>query len=112
MLSLPGVAGLDLVITEFMADNESVLADGFGRYSDWVEIQNPGSRPVDLADWQLCDRENSWTFPPCLLPPGGYLVVFASGQTLPGSVDPAGNLQHGRPTARPARFEVQSRPRV
>jgi len=92
LLGVPGFAGSDLVITEFMADNDGVLADGFGRYSDWVEIHNLGSRPVDLAGWRLCDRENSWTFPPCLLPPGAYLVVFASGQTLPRSADPAGNL--------------------
>ncbi|HRZ38377.1 MAG TPA: hypothetical protein P5534_18690, partial [Candidatus Paceibacterota bacterium] len=44
LLGVPGFAGSDLVITEFMADNDGVLADGFGRYSDWVEIHNLGSR--------------------------------------------------------------------
>ncbi|MBE7502579.1 MAG: lamin tail domain-containing protein [Verrucomicrobiales bacterium] len=92
LLSLSAVGEPDLVITEFMADNESVLADGFGQYPDWIEIHNPGALPVDLAGWRLRDRQQSWTFPPRTLAAGGYLVVFASDQSLPGSVDPAGNL--------------------
>jgi hypothetical protein len=95
LLSLEAVGEPDLVITEFMADNESVLADGFGQHPDWIELHNPGSLSVDLAGWRLRDRQQSWTFPARELVPGGYLVVFASGQDLPGSVDPAGHL-HAR----------------
>ncbi len=84
--------GTDLVITEFMAKNESVLADGFGAHPDWVEIHNAGAQEMELAGWRLLDSQQSWTFPPQRLASGGYLVVFASGRALPGSKDPAGNL--------------------
>ena len=46
----------------------------------------------DLADWHLTDNPvdlDRWTFPSAVVPPGGYLIVFASGSD---AVDPAGNL--------------------
>ena len=54
---LPVAAAGTLVISEFMADNEGTVADGWGRYPDWIEIHNPTSQPVDLAGWQLRDRQ-------------------------------------------------------
>jgi len=81
-----------LVISEFMADNDGVLADGFGHFPDWIEIHNPDAQSVELAGWRLVGGQNAWTFPQRALAPGGYLVVFASGLSLPGSTDPAGNL--------------------
>ncbi|MHC1768033.1 MAG: CotH kinase family protein [Verrucomicrobiia bacterium] len=80
------------VISEFMAANESVLADEDGAFSDWIEIHNPGGDPVSLAGYHLTDDRadlEEWTFPAVTVPPGGYLVVFASGKNR---VDPAGEL--------------------
>ncbi len=71
------------VISEFLAQNESVLADEDGDYSDWIEIHNPTEVELDLAGWHLTDRADEptmWEFPPTLLPPGGHLVVFASNK--------------------------------
>ena len=69
-------------ITEFMADNESVLRDEDGDYSDWIEIYNPGATPVNLDGWSLTDdveRPAKWRFPAGVqVPAEGYLVVFAS----------------------------------
>ncbi len=80
------------VITEFMAQNGSTLADEDGDFSDWIEIHNPTAAPVDLGGWHLTDRRNDptmWEFPSVTMAPGEYLVVFASnknrrvpGQTL------------------------------
>ncbi len=83
------------VITEFMSTNQGTLDDGNGQSSDWIEIHNGGDAPVDLAGYRLTDDAAvpaKWTFPSVNVEPGGYLVVFASGQEGNGSVDPAGNL--------------------
>lgn len=80
------------VITEFMADNDSVLMDEEGEYPDWIEIHNPGDTAVNLVGWHLTDKADSptkWTFPGVTLEAGGYLVVFASGEDR---TDPAGTL--------------------
>ncbi len=83
-----------LLITEFMASNDTILADGNGVYSDWIEIYNPLSEAVLLADWYLTDDPNDlhkWPFPDTLtIHSGEYLLVFASGQTVQPYLDPLG----------------------
>ncbi len=37
-----------VMISEFMADNDTALLDGDLQYSDWLEIHNPGTEAVDL----------------------------------------------------------------
>ncbi|MBE7553474.1 MAG: lamin tail domain-containing protein [Anaerolineales bacterium] len=83
----------NLVINEFMADNESGLADEDGDYSDWIEIYNPGHTAVNLGAYALTDDPNDlqkWPFPDVTLGSHNYLVVFASGKdrraTGPGAV--------------------------
>ena len=54
------------IITEFMADNDDVLQDGYGDLSDWIEISNLGDASLDLAGWHLTDDPadlTKWTFP-------------------------------------------------
>ena len=41
------------LITEFMAANVSTLADEDGEFSDWIEIQNPDTTPISLAQRTL-----------------------------------------------------------
>lgn len=80
------------VITEFAASNSSGFLDGNGVESDWIEIQNQGDQAIDLQGWSLTDdptRPTRWVFPSKVVQPGGFLVVFASGNNTP---DPAGNL--------------------
>ncbi|MBK1829432.1 lamin tail domain-containing protein [Verrucomicrobiaceae bacterium R5-34] len=77
------------VITEFMADNESGLADGDGDRSDWIELHNPGSVSASLAGYFLTDDPadlTKWAFPDVTMAPGSYLVVFASGKDPNGPV--------------------------
>ena len=78
------------LITEFMADNDTVLDDEDGEFSDWVEIHNPDATPVNLTGWCLTDNAanlSKWSFPGVTLLPGDFLVVFASGKDrrIPGS---------------------------
>ena len=71
------------LITEFMADNESSLADEDGEYSDWIEIHNPDQSSLSLAGYHLTDNPENlskWRFPSVILDPGAYLIVFASGK--------------------------------
>lgn len=72
-----------LTISEFMASNNSVLADSDGDYTDWIEIHNQETTSVNLGGWYLTDDDNDltrWKFPPTELAAGGYLLVFASGK--------------------------------
>ncbi|MDA0989782.1 MAG: lamin tail domain-containing protein [Verrucomicrobia bacterium] len=76
-------AAESVVINEFMAVNNTVLADEDGQYSDWIELFNASSNSVDLNGWYLTDKPGDltrWALPSTNLPAGGYLVVFASGK--------------------------------
>lgn len=71
------------VISEFMASNETTVADEDGDFPDWIEIFNPDDEPVDLGGYYLTDNAlvlNRWVFPSTMLEPGEWLVVFASGK--------------------------------
>jgi hypothetical protein len=79
-------------ITEFLAANESALADEDREFSDWIEIHNPDAAPISLEGFHLTDNPadlDKWTFPAVTLNPGAYLIVFASGKDR---TDPAGPL--------------------
>lgn len=72
---------LTLVISEFMADNETTLADKDGDFSDWIEIRNTGVNTENLSGWYLTDRSDDltkWSFPNTPIAPNQHLVVFAS----------------------------------
>lgn len=72
-----------LFINEFMSSNSSFTADEDGDFSDWVEVFNGGSEPIQLSDYSLSDDGDNlskWSFPDLLLSAGQYLVVFASGK--------------------------------
>ncbi len=81
-----------LRINEFMALNETTLTDEDSEYSDWIEIYNPTSGAVSLADWSLTDDESlpqKWIFPEVTIGAYEYLIVFASGKDRD---NPAGEL--------------------
>ena len=72
-----------LVISEFMADNDAVLADEDGEFSDWIEVHNASDEAVSLLGWSLTDQVDEpmkWSFPDVSLSAGGYQLVFASGK--------------------------------
>lgn len=71
------------VISEFMASNKTVLADEDGSFADWLELYNPDAMAVNLNGWYLTDNAKKltkWKLPAVTLPPGGYLVIFASSK--------------------------------
>jgi hypothetical protein len=85
---LPALALDDVVITEFMAENDNTLDDEDGDSSDWIEVFNAGTNTVNLNGWSLTDSQSSpgWRFPATNLPVNSFIVVFASGKDrrIPG----------------------------
>ncbi len=73
----------NLVISELLAQAGGGLKDEDNQEVDWIEIQNRGAEAVNLSGWSLSDDPDNpgqWTFPDVALPPGGLVVVFASGK--------------------------------
>jgi hypothetical protein len=79
----PNRAYGDVVITEILAANRYGLRDEDDAVNDWLELQNRGTQPVDLAGWSLSNdpsEPSRWVFPARMLEPGECLVVFASAK--------------------------------
>ncbi len=80
---LPATANTNITISEFMAKNTFTLADEDGTFSDWIEIHNAGTCPVNLNNWSLTDKASQlteWRFPNTNIAAGQFLVVWASGK--------------------------------
>lgn len=78
------IARADIVINEFMADNDSLVADAAGDYDDWIELYNSGEESVDLTGYYMSDdgaELNQWPFPDgTTIAAGGYLVIWADNE--------------------------------
>jgi len=87
------------LINEILANPDRSIGSGsIGRFmdedgelSDWIELHNPGLGTLNLEGYFLSDDPSNlakWRLPASSrMPPGGYLVVFASGKDRgrPGS---------------------------
>lgn len=80
-----------LVISEFMANDQSTLADEDGEHSGWIELHNPTAAAVNLAGYFLTDDEANpyqWALPATDLAADAYRVVFASGKDRTNTAAP------------------------
>jgi len=71
-----------LFINEFMASNNSTIADEHGNYSDWVEIYNGSDDDIWLGNLFLTDNLSSpskWLMPNYTLPAGEFILFWADG---------------------------------
>ena len=79
-------------INEFLAGNSDGLQDETLEPQDWIEIFNEQGQSVDLNGWFLTDDPDEltkWPFPPRVLGPHEFLIVFADGATTqPGGGSP------------------------
>ena len=72
-----------VLISEFMAINDTLLEDEDGDFSDWIELHNRLNEAVDLDGWFLTDDEDElrkWRLPAVSIEAGEYLIMFASGK--------------------------------
>jgi len=70
----------DVVINEFMADNDGIVTDPNGDYDDWIELYNNTDQEISLNEYFLSDAGDDlaqWTFPDTSISANGYLIVWA-----------------------------------
>jgi hypothetical protein len=92
-----------LQLNELLASNQSGLQDEKGNSSDWLELANTSSQPIELTGYHLTndlDDLEKWAFPKHRISAGGHLMVWMSGH-------PAQSLApHGTsPTVRTIPFD-------
>ena len=79
-----------VVVSEFMASAGRDLLDEDGDSSDWIELSNLTSTPINLNGWHLTDNQSElskWQLPNVVVPAHGFLMVFASGKDRTGPLD-------------------------
>jgi hypothetical protein len=72
-----------IVINEGCNKNYKSLIDEEGDAPDWIEIHNAGSAPLNLSNYSLSDNDSKpemWIFPPKIVQPGAYELIFCSGK--------------------------------
>jgi hypothetical protein len=85
LAACPVRAQSDVVISEFMAQNATLLPDDEGNCYDWIELHNTTDHAISLFGWRLTDDPanlEKWTIPNIEIGANGYLVIFASGKNL------------------------------
>ena len=79
------ISALPLVINEFVAANESGAIDKDGGYSDWIELYNSSTTPLNLSGYAISDRPDfalAWKFPGVTIDANGFLRLWASGKNI------------------------------
>jgi hypothetical protein len=86
LLVLPALAlspSAQVSIREVCPSNVDIIHDEDGNSSDWIELWNQGTNPVDLNGWHLSDdatEPQKWTLPSQTLDPDARLMLWASGK--------------------------------
>jgi hypothetical protein len=78
---------VDLVLNEFLAQNDTTAADEFGEFDDWIELLNAGPDAASTAGLYVTDDFTEplrFALPDTTLPAGGHLLVWADGQPPQG----------------------------
>jgi hypothetical protein len=80
--------GVPVVLNEFLASNHS-LTNADGSTSDWLELFNPSTNLVSLADFSLSDDPNAprkFVFAPgATVSAGGFLLVYCNNNLPPAT---------------------------
>lgn len=86
----PAGVGADLVINEFVASNASGVVDETGAFPDWIELLNVSSGTLNLGEFYISDDPidpGKHRFSGDLnIEAGAYLVVYADGDAVDGSL--------------------------
>jgi hypothetical protein len=88
--NVTGLGAMPVVLNEILAVDES-LRDAAGQTNPWIELYNPSTNLVDLADVSLTDdpsQPRKWVFPSgAVISNRGYLVVNANPGQPPSSTN-------------------------
>lgn len=83
---LPGPG--EVVINEFLADNETGETDEAGEIEDWLELYNNTDQPISLLGLYLTDDpadRNKWGFPAnTSIPAHDFLIVWLDDEAIDG----------------------------
>lgn len=85
LVLLSNTLAAQLVINEVASNNETIIQDEFGDYTDWIELYNSGDTPLDMSNYYLSDEADfllKWQLPAIILAPQDFLLVFASNRAL------------------------------
>ncbi len=77
------IADAQLLINEYSHRNMNIIADEYGKNSDWIELINTSSSSLNIGGYSLSDdssKPGKWHFPKTALRPQEKLLVFASGK--------------------------------
>lgn len=94
------------VLNELMLRNNAVLADESGEYEPWIELYNPGLVSFDVGGMRLrftwtegsgaTASQSEWALPrDTIIPPGGFLLLWADGEPAEGSLHTSFRLDIG-----------------
>jgi hypothetical protein len=81
-----------LVLNEISPNTSQSHFDEYGESDDWIEVYNPTSAAVNIAGWYISDtldfsifhRIPSYDPETTLIPAGGFLILWADGQSAQG----------------------------
>jgi hypothetical protein len=66
-----------------MPSNSATAIDDDGEFSDWIELHNNSSQPIQLDGWKVSDKpdlSSAWIFPSdAVIEAGAYILLWASG---------------------------------
>lgn len=79
-------AGAEVVINEVCYSNSKVADETGDCHSDWIELYNAGAADVNILNYAVGDANpyeeaHGVRLPDYTIPAGGYLLVFADGDT-------------------------------
>ncbi len=84
------IAYAQIVINEASNKNWSQISAPDGEQYDWIELYNAGPTAVDLSGYYLSDNPaklQKFKFPSILLPPAGFLLLYAADVPPLTSID-------------------------
>ena len=98
VLSVTNCSLLGLVLSEVMANNQSIAVPGTTNISDWIELFNPTTTNITLSGLSLTDNATNrtrWVFPPGLTIAPGTRRIVTFDSSLPPSMTAAATLNTG-----------------
>ncbi len=78
----PGKSNVTIRINEFMASNDTTIADDNGKYSDWIELYNYGTEAIDIGGMYISDDANDvtqYSFSSAVIQPEEYFLIWCDG---------------------------------